>query len=148
MSKKTKDDGWVTVSYKKRKKQTVVNNQIDNDNVKHVNRKREINYEKKKEFKLSLSEKELEDFDPLSLLVYHVLSNGEFPEPSSFIKKEVNRLIEVDSLPDFVLPKKHLLKTEYTKKDIGYVLYDGPISKYVVMDDKQIPRLWSWPNSN
>ena len=126
MSKK--DDGWITVGKHKKK----------NISISTQNPVRPISIEPKVVF---LNE----EYDPLSLLVYYVLFNNDFPEPSSFIRKEVNRLLQSKSTPQYIQNKKHLFKKEYTKKDIGFVLYDGPLSKIVIKNDFKIPRLWSLP---
>ena len=122
------DDEWITV--KKRKKKTTSLNKdgvFEYEDPTHTPRVVFLD----------------EEYDPLSLLVYYVLVNNDFPKPSSFITKEIKRLLKSKDTPIYIKKNKHLFKKEYTKKDIGYALYEGPLSKIVVKDESKIPRLWS-----
>jgi len=87
----------------------------------------------------------LELMDGLSLLVFSVLCRSNFSGdwPASAIKKEVNAMIKTKQFPDFVPQSKlDTLKDEYLKKDIGDVLYDGPLNKFLT-SNKDVPKLWS-----
>ena len=84
--------------------------------------------------------------DTLSLLVYCVMSRYEHALPASAIKKEVNTLIEIpEFLPDYIWPND-LPEKLCQKKDIGWVLYEGPLKDFLICDDAQLPRLWKLNN--
>lgn len=86
----------------------------------------------------------LSSLDCLSLMIYNVLHSFEHALPASAIKKEVNALIEDGKCPPYLddIDKKSQLKSEYTKKDIGWALYDGPLSRYMYCRNTKVPRLW------
>lgn len=86
-----------------------------------------------------------DDLDGLSILVLHVLLKCDNPLPASAIKKEVNLMIAQKQIPnEMTKDKEATLKfAGYAKKDIGWVLYDGPLSKYLCCNQNQVPRLWN-----
>jgi len=84
----------------------------------------------------------LKTFDPLSLAVYCILIKFEHPLPASAIKKEVNMMIKVKKYPSCLSEQCQNLKDEYTKKEIGWVLYEGPLQEHLQCNQEQVPRLW------
>ncbi len=75
-----------------------------------------------------LTEQEKDGLDTLSTRVYNLLRTFNKPLPASFIRKTINSTYN----------------TTYSKKEIGDYLYDGDLSKWVIITKGQ-PNLWSLP---
>jgi len=87
----------------------------------------------------------IDSLDALSVLVFSILyRHPSFHTwPASAIKKEVNNMIMHKKLPNCLNEAKRAeLKDEYSKKDIGWVLYEGKLKDYLVCDQTSLPRLW------
>ena len=85
---------------------------------------------KYKKFDLNLPQ--FQEIDPISENIYYIIreySNQGKGLPASFITKELNKR----------------LYTNYTKKEIGDILYEGKLSKYFIKDTSNMPTLWNLP---
>jgi hypothetical protein len=71
--------------------------------------------------------------DELSLLVYYVLTKFQHPLPASAIKKEVNGIIKTGIYPTYMSCEQNKALNEvYEKKEIGWVLYEGPLQEFLL----------------
>jgi hypothetical protein len=110
------DDGssWILVSSRKKKKKPTKNKEVEEERAKLV-----------------LSQSQHDALNPLNRAVYEILRDHAYLIPASYITKLVNsRGLTTDA------------GAAYTKKDIGQVLYAGPLRPYLFRYAKKHPTLW------
>lgn len=76
--------------------------------------------------KVVLTQQQYDKLDTISKVIYDILSNHPYLIPASYITKQVN---------------SRLVST-YTKKDIGKLLYNGPLTPFLFRYAKKTPTLW------
>lgn len=104
----------------------VINN-IDSDDWILVDSKKRKKRKYLPRKKIVLNQSEYDKLDLLSKTVYDILQEHAYLIPASYITKQVNCRLE---------------STTYTKKDIGQILYKGPLYPYLFRYAKKHPTLW------
>ena len=92
---------------------------MDDDNTWTVVRSKHKKKRKSDETKIKI---ELESLDPLSRAIYEILRKHTYLIPASYITKQVGG--------------------DVTKRDVGQILYDGPLTPFVYRYARKRPTLW------
>ena len=85
-----------------------------------------ITVTKKKKVKKGIPLNEFQKYDDLTKLVYNIINTSYNGITAQNITLKIN----------------NDLNTEYTKQDIGNILYDSPLTIYLVRKGLSRPRVW------
>ena len=150
--------GWITVEHKKKRKPKPKLNSKPKPNPQNS-------------VPLKLEPEQLDQLDFLSLVIYDVLYHTDTPIPASYLVKKINHRVPIIAkkiLQNYEIPsssdkigvteqiemmlysKPELFEKVSTfnsiiKRDLGYVLYEGPFSDIIEKKDETKPTLWNWP---